>query len=284
MKIIKSLLSFISILFIINCSFLNNKQNIIEQSKITTNLVKIIAHRGGANLAPENTLIAFKNAINLNVDMIEIDVHLSKDGQVVVIHDEKIDRTTNGKGIIKDMSITEIKKYDAGRWFGDKFKGEKIPTLDEVMETINVKVKLLIEIKNGDELYPGLEKKVVEIINKYKAKNWVIVQSFNENTVLRVKMMDNEIKTFYLLGRNFDEFYSNTLNKIKIGNKFVKKYDGVAPHFSMLDSAKVKIFHKAGFKVFTWTVDDPEDMKKIANINVDGIITNSPDKLRDILN
>lgn len=252
--------------------------------KNDNNKIEIIAHRGGANLAPENTLAAFKNAIKLGVDMIEIDVHLSKDGKIIVIHDEKINRTTNGKGTIKDMTSAEIKKYDAGSKFDKKFKNEKIPTLDEVMETLNGKVKLLIEIKDGDELYPGLEKKVVETIHKYNAVNWVIVQSFNENSVLRVRKMDPSITTFYLLGRNFNDFYSNVAKEVNAGNAVIKKYDGIAPHYSMLSSEKVKIFHKAGFKIFTWTVDKPKDMKKIINMNVDGIITNSPDKLKEILN
>ncbi|NOX66220.1 MAG: glycerophosphodiester phosphodiesterase [Chlorobi bacterium] len=284
MKIIKGLLIVFALSLIISCSEKRENDMKTNDQKNDNSKVEIIAHRGGSKLAPENTLAAYKNAIKLGVDMIEIDVHLSKDGKIIVIHDEKIDRTTNGKGTVKDMTLAEIRKYDAGGWFDEKFKGEKIPTLDEVMETLNGKVKLLIEIKDGDELYPGLEKKVVETIHKYNAVDWVIVQSFNENSVLRVRKMDPSITTFYLLGRNFGDFYSNVAKEVNAGDAVIKKYDGIAPHYSMLDSEKVKIFHKAGFKVFTWTVDKPEDMKKIINMNVDGIITNSPDKLKEILN
>jgi len=256
---------------------MHESQKIIDQPKI-------IAHQGGAKLAPGNTLAAFKNAIELGVDMIEIDVHLSKDSKVIVIHDGTIDATTDGSGEIKSMTLDEIKKYDAGTWFDKKFKNEHIPTLDEVMEILNGKVSLLIEIKEGDEHYPGLEERVVETIHKYNATDWAFVQSFNEKTVLKVKKMDPAITTFYLLGTNFNEYYSNLADKVSTGKNIEKKYDGIAPHFSFLNNDKVKVFHQAGFSVFAWTVDEPDDMKKIVNINVDGIITNLPDKLKALLN
>ena len=284
MKIVQGFLIVIALSLVTSCSKNGGNDMQTSNQKSDVGKIELIAHRGGAKLAPENTLAAFKNAIKIGVDMIEIDVHLTKDGKVIVIHDEKIDRTTDGKGTIKDMTLAEIRKYDAGSWFDKKFKGEKVPTLDEVMETLKGKAKLLIEIKDGDELYPGLEKKVVETIHKYNANSWVIVQSFNENSVLRVRKMDSSIPTFYLLGRNFDDFYSNVAKAVNSGNTVIKKYDGVAPHYSMLDSEKVKTFHKAGFKVFTWTVDKPEDMKKIIDTGVDGIITNVPDQLKEILN
>ena len=144
------------IILIVLAVFLNNCQS---------DKLMIIAHRGGSKLAPENTIAAFKNAIAIGVDMIEIDVILSKDKEVVVIHDDKIDRTTNGSGIVKEMTLSEIQKYSAGSWFDEKYNDEKIPTLNQVMNLINGRVKLLIEIKGGDEEYPGLENKVVEIDN-----------------------------------------------------------------------------------------------------------------------
>ena len=243
----------------------------------------IIAHRGGADLVPENTLAGFKKAINLGVDMIEIDVHLSKDSNIIVIHDEKLDRTTNGSGEIKNMTLSEIKKYDAGSWFNDAFREERVPTLDETFRLINGKSILLIEIKEGDERYPGLEKRIVESIHKHNANAWIVVQSFNKNSILRVKKMDPSILTYYLVSSEFDELYSHIAEKVKNGEKIVKQFDGIAPHYSHLDSAKVELMHLAGFKVFTWTVNKPKDMIKMINMNVDGIITNSPDKLKDIL-
>jgi len=244
----------------------------------------IIAHRGGAKLAPENTLAAFKNAITLGVDMIEIDVHLSKDGEIIVIHDETLDRTTNGTGEIKDLTSNEIKQYDAGSWFGEDFKDEKVPTLAETLKAINGQCKLLIEIKGGDERYPGLGVKIVQTVKEYNATAWVVVQSFNKNSILRIKEMYPELITYYLLGKNFNKFYSEFSEGVKTGSSIEKEFDGIAPHYSSLDKSKVALLHKAGFGVFTFTVNDKSDMQKVIEIGVDGIITDSPDILESILN
>jgi len=243
----------------------------------------IIAHRGGAKLAPENTLASFKNAIDLGVDMIEIDVHLSKDSEIIVIHDESLDRTTNGTGEIKALTLDEIKKYDAGSWFSEDFKDEKVPTLAEVLQTINGQCKLLIEIKGGDERYPGLENRIVQTVKENNAIEWVVVQSFNKNSVLRIKEMYPELITYYLLGKNFDEFYSEFSEQVRTGKSTEIKFDGIAPHHSSLDSDKVDLLHQAGYGIFTFTINKPKDMQKAIEIGVDGIITDSPDILKETL-
>ena len=246
----------------------------------SSNPVKVIAHRGGAKLAPENTLAAIKNALDLQVDMIEIDVILSKDKEVIVIHDARIDRTTNGSGDVKEMTLSEIKKYDAGRWFDEKFKGETIPTLDEVFKTINKRATLLIEIKNGDEKYPGLESKVLEDIQKYQAHDWVIVQSFNEQTVLRFKKMDPAVRTYYLLGSNFVAFYANIDDHQK-----PLPYDGIAVrHSSIRDTRMVETIKNRGYDLFVWTVNEEADMRRLLEIGVKGIITDRPDLLLSLTN
>lgn len=243
----------------------------------------VIAHRGGAKLAPENTLASFKNAIRLGADMIEIDIHLSKDSEIIVIHDDSLNRTTNGTGNIKDLTLEEIKKYDAGSWFGENFKNEKVPTLAETFKTINGKAKLLIEIKDGDEKYPGLEKKLVESIKKHKVSDWVIIQSFNKSSILRIKKINPKLVTYYLMGGNFDDFYSEVSAKIENGETIEKKFNGIAPHHSLLDKQKVKLLHNAGFGVFTFTVNKVEQMNEMIDIKVDGIITDIPDVLIDRL-
>jgi len=280
MKSIQRLFILTLLVIIVSCAGSKKTLNINNDNKQPL----IIAHRGGANLVPENTLAGFKNAINLGVDMIEIDVHLSKDSNIIVIHDGKIDRTTDGSGEIKNMTLSEIKKYDAGSWFSESFRNERVPTLDETFNIINGKAILLIEIKDGDERYPGLEKKVVESIHKHNANGWTVVQSFNKNSILRIKKMDPSIITYYLVSSKFDDLYSSIIEKINVGEKIKKQFDGIAPRYSHLDFRKVETMHKAGFKVFTWTVDDPKDMAEMINIKVDGIITNSPDKLKEILN
>ena len=241
--------------------------------------IKIIAHRGGSNLAPENTMAAFQNALNLGVDMIEIDIEQTIDSVVVVIHDTKVDRTTNGKGKVDSLTYSYIKTLDAGSWYDSRFKGEKISTLEEVLQAVNGKATVLIEIKSGDELYPGIEKRTVETIQHFNAHSWTIVQSFNKKTVERVKILDNKIVTYYLLGRNFMSYYHSLQAKIKKNKIQEFLYDGIAVHYSMLNAASVDSVKQMGLGVFTWTVDEEDDMTKMIEFGVDGIITDSPDKL-----
>ena len=150
----------------------------------------------GSNLAPENTLAAFQNAIDLGVDMIEIDVEQTSDSIVVVIHDSKVDRTSNGTGSVDSLSYSYVKTLDAGSWFDKKYENERISTLDETLQLINGKVILLIEIKEGNERYPGIEQRTVEAIQQFNAHSWTIVQSFNKKAVERVKLLDNKIETY----------------------------------------------------------------------------------------
>lgn len=241
--------------------------------------IKIIAHRGGSNLAPENTMAAFQNALDLGVDMIEIDIEQTIDSVVVVIHDTKVDRTTNGKGKVDSLTYSYIKTLDAGSWFNTRFKGEKISTLEEVLEAVNGKATVLIEIKSGDERYPGIEKRTVEAIQRFNAHSWTIVQSFNKKTVERVKILDNKIITYYLLGRNFMSYYHSLQAKNKKNKTQEFLFDGIAVHYSMLNAASVDSVKQMGLGVFTWTVDEEDDMKKMIEFGVDGIITDSPDKL-----
>lgn len=245
--------------------------------------VLVIAHRGGATLAPENTLAAFRNAIALGADMIEIDVHLTRDGHVVVIHDNTVDRTTDGHGRIADLTLAEIKELDAGKKFSEKFAGEKVPTLEETMETLNGKAQLLIEIKKDhDSLYPGLEEKVVDLIHRYDAGKWTIVQSFNKHSVEKVQKADPSLRTFYLLGHNFSAFYDSIAENIRNDKKLPPSFTGIAPHYSVLDAGRVDTLHRAGYLVYAWTVK-PEEMERIISMKVDGIITNDPDKLIALL-
>jgi glycerophosphoryl diester phosphodiesterase len=280
---ITKLLGILSIaVLLINCTGKKETDKSMRKSEDVNHPI-IIAHRGGAKLAPENTLSSFKNAIAIGVDMIEIDVHLSKDSEIIVIHDNTLDRTTNGTGEIKDLTLDEIKKYDAGSWFSENFENERVPTLAETLQTINGQCKLLIEIKDGDERYPGLEKKIVETVKEHNAEPWVVVQSFNKNSILRIKEMYPDLITYYLLGKGFNDFYAEVSDQISKGKRFEKKFDGVAPNYKVLDKNKVDLLHKVGFGIFTYTVNKKEDMQKVIEFGVDGIITDSPDIVKNIL-
>ena len=245
--------------------------------------VKVIAHRGGSDLAPENTQAAFQNAIKLGVDMIEIDVEQTIDSVVVVIHDSKVNRTTNGTGSVDSLSYSYIKTLDAGSWFDKKYENEKILTLDETLQLINGEVVLLIEIKNGSERYPGIEQRTVDAIQKFNAHSWVIVQSFNKKAIERVSLLDKGIETYYVIGRDFKQYYKGLRSQIDKDPSIKPDFNGIAVHHGMLSVASVDSLKQFGLGVFTWTVDKLEDMKKMIDMGVDGIITDAPDKLIDLI-
>ena len=240
--------------------------------------VTVVAHRGGSSLAPENTLAAFRKAMELGVDMIEIDVAQTIDSVVVVLHDDMVDRTTNGTGRIDSLTWDEVKTLDAGSWFSEQYKYERIPTLDEVLELVNGQAILLIEIKGGSEQFPGIEKRTVEAIKDFNAGPWTIVQSFNEKAVERVKILDPEIKTYYLLGGNFTDYYrefSKTTGKPSQSYR----YDGLGVYHKLLTAGAIDSLRKEGLEVFVWTVNEASDMSEMISAGVDGIISDSPDVL-----
>lgn len=241
--------------------------------------VKVIAHRGGSHLAPENTAPAFDHAMKLGVDMIEIDVEQTKDGKVVVIHDTRVDRTTNGTGAVDSLTFDYIRSLDAGSHFSDKFKGTKISTLDEVMRQINGQTGLLIEIKQGSERYPGIEQKVVDDIRKHNAYKWVVVQSFNKKAIDRVKKADNKIKTYYLLaGKSFRKYYNKLIN-----GEVKPDFEGLAVGWKSWSKNSIDSVKQLGLETYAWTVNDTTVMEKLVNWKISGIITDDPDKLIEVL-
>ncbi len=161
---------------------------------ITQEQPLVVAHRGASSLAPENTMAAVRKALELNVDIIEIDVHRSYDGELVVIHDDTVNRTTSGKGRVKDFTLDELKKLDAGRWFKLSFWGERIPTLREVLEETKDKTVLLIELK-GERT----EVRTVELVRELGMEDQVIIQSFDFQQVQKVKQKAPEIPTMCLV-------------------------------------------------------------------------------------
>lgn len=231
----------------------------------------IIAHRGASEYAPENTMASFRKAIEMNSEGIELDIHMTKDKAIVVCHDEKIDRTTNGKGFIKDLTLKEIKELDAGSWFGEEFKGEKIPELKEVLELIkDKKIFLDVELKNGPIIYEGIEKKVIEMIMDYGMEERVIISSFNHYSLMEVKKINPKIKTgaLYMAGIVEPWIYAKRINADALHPFF---YNVFVPDF-------VKNCTENNVILNPFTVDDERYISALVNLKVDGIITNCPDK------
>lgn len=250
----------------------------------------VLAHRGGAALAPENTLVAFQNAVNLGADALELDVHTTADGAVVVIHDDTVDRTTDGKGAVHDLTLAELRQLDAGYHFtpddGQTFpyrgQGVTIPTLEEVL-TAFPDMRVNIEIKQTD---PPMEAAVKEVIDRAGAQERVLVGSEHDDVLDRFRALAPAIATSAATGE-VRTFYLAQLLRISaiyrpVADAFqVPEYSGsthvVTPSF--IDAA-----HHHGAKVHVWTVNDAETMRRLLDMGVDGIITDRPDVAVAVVN
>ncbi|EJG00721.1 glycerophosphodiester phosphodiesterase [Flavobacterium sp. F52] len=222
-----------------------------------------IAHRGAKAYEPENTLQAFQKALDLNSDGIELDVHLSSDGYLIVIHDETIDRTTNGKGLVNDFTLAELKSF----LIDGKYQ---IPTLNEVFDLVNKKCFVNIELK-GLETAP----KVVSLIEEYiSEKDWkyehFIISSFDWNMLEETSNLNPNISIGVLTEENID-------TALAFAEKIKAK--AIHPDFQLLNAENVHQMQEKGFLVLPWTVNSEEDIQKVKSYQVNGIISDNPDKI-----
>ena len=216
-----------------------------------------IGHRGAKGYAAENTLASFQKAIKLGVDGIELDVHLSLDSKVIVIHDDTIDRTTSGKGFLKEYSAKELKQFN-------------IPTLESVFELVNQKCFINIELKTYETA-----DKVANFINRYVSeKGWkyddFIVSSFDWNALQQVHFLNNKIRIGVLTNTDLELAFAFA--------KFIKAYS-IHPYYHLLTPENVANMQSKNFKVYPWTINEPEDIIFVKSLNVDGIITDFPDRI-----
>jgi glycerophosphoryl diester phosphodiesterase len=240
----------------------------------------IVGHRGAAGHAPENTMASFRKAIELGADVIELDVHRSKDGHLIVMHDATVDRTTNGSGAVSDMTYDEIRALDAGGWFGEGFKGELVPSLAEVIVGINGEVKVLIEIKwPTDGLYDGLGKQVAEEVHKYGAEEWCIIQSFDSKYLEDAHASGYDIPLQKLLVSQTSLFFMpfHKDNKFRLGRASTAHIESMNYYHKMINASLVKRHHDDGLTVIPYTVNTTDEMVKVLGMGVDGVITNYPD-------
>jgi len=247
----------------------------------------VVAHRGGAALAPENTLSAFENALKIGVDMVECDVHLSKDGELVVMHDPDVSRTTNGTGQISQMTLAEIKKLNAAAKFsGGAWPAQPPPTLGELLDLIKGKADIQIEIKlaAGNARYPGIEKKVADALAARGMTDQAIVISFDFPTLKDTKSVDPRLKTGALVTA---QWMTGRMTKSpdEIVGEVVQATgaDYFMPTSGSVTQALVQATHAKGIKLATWTVDATAEMKRLAGWGVDGITSNKPDGLKQAL-
>ncbi|MBL4709462.1 MAG: hypothetical protein JKY48_13585 [Flavobacteriales bacterium] len=245
----------------------------------------IIAHRGASGLVPENTLIAFKKAIEIGVDRIEMDLRQTIDGEVIVLHDKTIKRTTNGWGSVRKLSLKRVQRYSAGSWFHYDFGAEKVPTFREVLELVNGRTTLLLEIKDGSPYHHGIEKNVIELINEYDAHDWCIVQSFNDKVLKNFRALpelNSDVQKLFEIVIPVAPFYGGS----RFTYKSVRSYDfaqEVNVNFKNVTPLVIRKLHKMGKKINVWTVNDNYDLNRFVEMGVDGIITDYPDRLKKII-
>ncbi len=236
---------------------------------VTNAQTKIIAHRGFSSVAPENTLLAFRKAIEVGADYFELDVQRSKDNKAMVIHDATIDKTSsdNQTGEIVQMNSKELKNIKVGytKKFGDKYADEKLPTLKGALEVAKGKIKVCIEIKSY-----GLEQEVLEAVNELEMNDQVIIFSFYYPVLAKIRKLDNKIPILYLISEA-DEM---TVDYAKVIDA---KAIGVGSRTD-LTKEYIDFAHQQGVEVWQWTVNDEEKMESLMDIGLDGLITDYPDK------
>ncbi|UQZ35144.1 hypothetical protein C2I18_17395 [Paenibacillus sp. PK3_47] len=233
------------------------------------------AHRGASAVCPENTMAAFRKSLELGATGIETDVQMTRDGGLVLIHDEKVDRTSNGKGYLKDQTLAEVRQLDAGSWFGPEFKVEPFPTLEELLDLLKDRDTVLnIELKNGVFMYPGMEEKVIAAVRKYGMSDRVILSSFNHYSLAHCKTLAPEIRTGILYGdglyRPWD--YAKSLTA-----------DALHAYLPTVRPGFVSEAAQNGIAYHPWTVNDPAQMQALIDMQVSGIITDHPDVLAGLL-
>lgn len=245
----------------------------------------IVAHRGGAALAPENTLGAFTNAMQLGVDMVECDVHLSKDGHVIVMHDAEVSRTTNGRGYISDLTLAELKQLNAAAKFSGGYATQTVPTLDELLDLVKGKVPIQIEIKVDakGQRYPGIEQKVVTAVRAREMIAQVIVISFDFATLKAIKQLEPRLATGALVRADWFSARGNEVGRIVQDAIDATGANYFMPTYAPVTEALVNAVHARGLKIGVWTVNSASDMARLAGWSVDAITTDRPDELRRVL-
>lgn len=237
-------------------------------------VVKVIAHRGCSAKAPENTLAAFRLAIELKCDLIEMDVQFSRELEPLVIHDSTLNRTTSGRGAVAEWSAGEILQLDAGSWFDAGFARARVPSLKQVLEHFGAEAPhLLIELKEGDLLEAGCSRAAQEVVDAGMASR-SIVQSFEIDALLRIRESHPEVPRAALFKRSRPDYVRDAL---EAGADYLVLFR------RLLSAGVIQDAHQKNLQVFVWTVDKPREIQKVIGLGVDGIISNHPERVFRVL-
>jgi len=235
----------------------------------------VFGHRGAMAYAPMNTLAAFELAATQGADGIELDVHRSRDGYPVIVHDFTVDATSNGTGQVTEMTLAELKALDVGTWFAAEFAGAQVPTLDEVFEAVGQRLLINVEIKAMSLDTDGVEQVVADCIARHNMQRRVIVSSFNPPTLkrFRAQMPDVPVGFLYYPGAPVD-------TRLMVADF---AYEAYHPYHAVIDAAVMEEACQRGHFVNTWTVNEATEALRLRDLGVHGIITNVPDRIAEAL-
>ncbi|HEX2980113.1 MAG TPA: glycerophosphodiester phosphodiesterase family protein [Anaerolineaceae bacterium] len=231
----------------------------------------VFAHRGASAHAPENTLSAFKLALAQGAPAMELDAKVTKDGQVIVMHDPSVDRTTNGHGLVKDLTLAELRELDAGSSFSPAYRGECVPTLEEVFAELGKKFFINVELTNYTTPNDGLVGKVVELVRRMDLAGYVMFSSFNPTNLARARQLLPGVPLGYL---TLDKQAGSLLTSVL---RLFTPHEALHPNLNDVNPQRVEKVHRSGRKMFVYTVNAPEDMRRILRDGVDGFFTDDPE-------
>ena len=237
-------------------------------------MVANVAHRGASGSCPENTLVAFQKALEIGVDEIELDLHSTKDGRLVVMHDAAVDRTTDGTGAIGGLTLAEIKALDAGGGFAQQFRGERVPTWEEALDLVQGKVGLNVHLKEGGNPDGSFERKVARALQDFRMVEDSIIACSDESVGI-LSAIDSRIECRLFRARRTPEEYIR--KSVEMGLRTMQ------PGRDITTRDFVRKAHAEGRIVHVFYADTPEDMRGFIEIGVDGILTNYPERLKAVL-
>lgn len=250
-----------------------------------------ISHRGASGHAPEHTFPAYELAEMMAADYIELDLQMTKDGQLLAMHDESLGRTTTGEGLVKDFTLKQIKKYDAGSWFNQaypekakpEYLGQQVPALREIFERYGRYSRFYIETKSP-EIYPGMEEKLLELLAEYNLigdnvpPGKVLIQSFSPESLKKIHEIDDSIPLIQLLS-----YYAPAVITDREIAKIKSYAVGIGMHYTAISPGYVKKVRDSGLLIYPYTVNESADMEMLMDWGVSGMFTNYPDRLNKVI-
>ncbi|MFT4413972.1 glycerophosphodiester phosphodiesterase [Fredinandcohnia humi] len=258
---------------------------------LTPNKILNVSHRGASGHAPEHTIAAYELGVAMKGDYIEVDLQMTKDGELIAMHDETLDRTTNGTGLVKNYTLAEIKELDAGSWFNERYPdmakpeyvGLEVPTLEEVIQHFGKDKRYYIETKSP-AVYPGMEEELLQVLEKYNLvgqnapSSKVLIQSFSAESLKKMHQLNPDVPLIQLIS------YSKpaTITDEEL-NEYMSYAIGLGMNYTRINQEYVQKVRDHGLLIHPYTVNNKEDMARLLDWGVTGMFTNYPDRLREVI-